>query len=105
MNIYEIGLLQIFLPKSGINRDALQTEYRKGKMEFTRKAVRAYNEEKQKRASILIPITNVAFQANGASESTFNAWIKTIVWDQIRSTNSGNYSVEEYQDLRNKLVT
>lgn len=104
MDVYEIGFLQIFISPRGINKDTLGTEYKKGKLEFTKKAVKAYNIEKSKRATLIVPITNVAFKANGASESTFVNWIKTLVWDTIRSTKEENYAVDAYNVLKNKIL-
>jgi hypothetical protein len=105
MEIYNLGMLQIFVPKRGLNRDTMETEYKKGKLEFTNKAVKAYNEEKEKQATIMVPISNVAFEANGITKTTFDSWIKTVVWDMIGSTRAENYSTDSYNDLRNRLVT
>ena len=103
MDIHEIGLLQVFAPNRGLNKDTLGTEYRKAKLEFTKKAIKAYNVESKKKATILIPITNVAFSANGKSQSMWEKFVKSLVYTAIGDSNKENYKIDSYQSLRNQL--
>ena len=105
MDIYTLGLLEIYLPKRGLNRDTLGTVTRRGKEEFTRKAIKAFNEEKKKQAKMIVPITNIGFSANGASPGQFMKWIKSLVAHELGHSKIGSYKVDDYNSLRNQLIT
>jgi len=100
MDIYQIGSLEINLPRKGVNRAAYATEFKNDKLQFTKAADKAKIEEDKKSTKLLIPITNVAFATNGQTPSTFESWIKTIVWDRIGSSNKNSYKVTPYQEMR-----
>ena len=97
--IQEIGMLQISLQARGLNRDTLGVSYKTGKAEFTKKAIKAYNSEKRKKAILLVPITDLAFAANGKTEGMFNKWIKDMVHDY----GGIDYKVDNYNSLRYQL--
>lgn len=98
-----IGNLEIYFSPRGVNKKTLATEFKKGRMEFTPAAVKAYNEGKNKKAILMVPISETAFRANGASPGTFAKWIKSIVFDQLGNSRRENYKIEAYQELRNQL--
>lgn len=105
MDIYEVGMLQINLKHKGVNREILAVETKNNKLEFTKAAVKAYQKELKKKAILLVPITNVAFLANGQSLGMFQRWIKTLVWDTIGSSKDTDFTVSNYQEMRNQLIT
>ena len=105
MDVYEVGMLQINLKYRGINRETLAVETRGSRVEFTKNAVKAYQKELKKKAILLVPITNIAFSANGQSQGMFDRWIKTLVWDTIGSSQNTDYVVSPYQEMRNQMIT
>ena len=108
MNITNIGILTINLPRKGVNRAAYATEVRNGKLQFTKATDKAKKEEDKKTAKLLVPINNIAFAANGQAPGIFLKWISSIVSDvlSVKNPKEGiHYNVDDYRDLRSQLLT
>ena len=100
---YDIGILRVFHQKRGVNRAALACNLTNKGMVFTKAADKIKIEEDKKRAVQIIPITALGFRSNGITRSTFDKWIKSMVFDILGNSKKENYSVDDYQVLRNQL--
>jgi hypothetical protein len=103
MNVNTIGILKIYYTPRGVNKDTLATKVKKGVLEFTKNAIKAFNKEKDRRSYLLIPITDIAFKENGVSAGGFQRWIASLVTQEIGNSKKENYEVDDYQTIRNQL--